>query len=387
MCCSGSITTELPGGTGPPPWSSRGGRSLPRVPRQHYSLRAKVGGGSADHGDHGGQHVLLQQRLAQERVGALCRQQEERDVQLPSSASGRGQQGPQCPRLPAGGSSSALQGPREPLLSPPGLQPRTYLAWRPARPWPADRAPPPGGSTSSPPRPAGTAGPRGAGSGTRRPPLGHCRPRSLRGTATVTPRSRCARPPIGASGTPGQPPGAGNPAPARTRCAEPPAALPFCTFRRCCSRTGTVSLTMLVCVDTAARACRQRCRRERRSWDLSSSRSEGNAHLRGALGWHPGSPARGHSGPSPCRGRRGAEARKDHPKASPRLPAQTMAGQLPEGNPSCNPQTQPSPCQHHSTCAGNFTTRPATDRPVPCGTASQLHPNTRSHSLPTTTPT
>lgn len=95
------------------PGSSRGERSLRCAPRQQYSLRAKVGGGSTDHRDHGSQHVLLQQRLAQEWLGALCRQQG-RDLvlQMCSSAPGRGQQGPQCPRLPAGGSSSALQSPR-----------------------------------------------------------------------------------------------------------------------------------------------------------------------------------------------------------------------------------------------------------------------------------
>lgn len=99
---------------GATPGSSRGERSLRCAPRQQYSLRAKVGGGSADHGDHSSQHVLLQQRLAQERLCAHCRQQEGRDLVLPicSSAPCRGQQGPQCPRLPAGGTSGALQSPR-----------------------------------------------------------------------------------------------------------------------------------------------------------------------------------------------------------------------------------------------------------------------------------
>ena len=81
------------------------------------------------------------------------------------------------------------------LLSPLPLQPCTYLAWQPGRPWPAGRAPPSGGSTSSPPRPAGTAGPRGAGSGTQRPCPGHSRPRSLQGTVTVTSNSCSTHPP------------------------------------------------------------------------------------------------------------------------------------------------------------------------------------------------
>lgn len=246
----------------------------------------------------------------------------------------QGAAGPAVP-APAGGwhqrRSAEPQELREPLLAPPGLQPRTYPAWQPARPWPAHRAPRPGGSTSSPPRPAGTAGPRGAGSGTRRSPLGHCQPRSLQGTGTVTPHSRCTHPlsvPAASRGCHHEQ--ETQLLPRHTvPCCMFQAAVPFCTFRRCCSRTGTVSLTMLVCVDTAARACRQRCRRERRSRDLSSSRSEGKTHPRGVLGWHPG-----HLGPSLYQGRWGAEA-QDYPKPSQRLPA--IAGQLLEGSPSCSP--------------------------------------------------
>lgn len=83
------------------------------------------------------------------------------------------------------------------------LQPRTYLAWQPARPWPAGRAPPSGGSTSSLLHPAGTAGPRGAGSGTQRPRPGHSRPHSLQGTVNVTSNSGSSHPLI-CTGIPGQ---------------------------------------------------------------------------------------------------------------------------------------------------------------------------------------
>ena len=47
-----------------------------------------MSGGSTDDGDHGSQHLLLQQSLAQQRVGALCRQWEERDALEPAAQSG-----------------------------------------------------------------------------------------------------------------------------------------------------------------------------------------------------------------------------------------------------------------------------------------------------------
>lgn len=108
--------------------------------------------------------------------------------------------------------------------------------------------------------------------------------------------------------------------PAERCCTEPPAALPFCTFRRCCSSTGTVSLTMLVCVDTAAKACRQRCRKEWRSREpsSSSSRSVEEMQLRGVLGWPPA--------PLHCSGWSVA-AQKDRPKPSPRHPVLSGTGQ------------------------------------------------------------
>lgn len=80
---------------GPPVPTAAGGRSLspphngvPGVPPQRHSLRAQVSGGSADDRDHGSQHLLLQQHLAQQRVGALCRQREERAMLDPPARGG-----------------------------------------------------------------------------------------------------------------------------------------------------------------------------------------------------------------------------------------------------------------------------------------------------------
>lgn len=76
----------------PPNRQQQGGCSLPpphngvpSIPPQRHSLRAQVSGGSADDWDHGSQHLFLQQCLAQQRVGALCRQQEERDMLEPAA--------------------------------------------------------------------------------------------------------------------------------------------------------------------------------------------------------------------------------------------------------------------------------------------------------------
>lgn len=112
---------------------------VPSVPPQHHSLGAQVSGGSADDEDHGSQHLLLQQCLAQQRVDALCRQREGRDtlelaaqreeagtarcpsLELPGGSGARSARG--CRRAaaeaPAAGSGAA-QGPRSacPLLSP-----------------------------------------------------------------------------------------------------------------------------------------------------------------------------------------------------------------------------------------------------------------------------
>lgn len=64
------------------------------IPHQHYSLRAKVSGGSADNRDHGSQHLLLQQRLAYQWVAALCRQRVEREVVEPTGTAQRQAQSP-----------------------------------------------------------------------------------------------------------------------------------------------------------------------------------------------------------------------------------------------------------------------------------------------------
>lgn len=138
MCCSGSATRELLGtssvqqqrGTQPalPPDTVSG------IPHQHYSLRAKVSGGSADNRDHGSQHLLLQQRLAYQWVAALCRQQVERmeptgtahrqaqprDPRWPwGTAALPPARGPQCRRLPLDGGSSTLCRTGEPSAPPP----------------------------------------------------------------------------------------------------------------------------------------------------------------------------------------------------------------------------------------------------------------------------
>lgn len=156
MCCSGSATRELLStssvqqqrGTQPalPPDTVSG------IPHQHYSLRAKVSGGSADNRDHGSQHLLLQQRLAYQWVAALCRQQVERmeptgtahrqaqprDLRWPwGTAALPPARGPQCRRLPLDGGSSTLCRTGEPSAPPPlplSLEPHAYLVWQPARP-------------------------------------------------------------------------------------------------------------------------------------------------------------------------------------------------------------------------------------------------------------
>lgn len=159
MCCSGSATRELLStssvqqqrGTQPalaalPPDAVSG------TPHQHYSLRAKVSGGSADNRDHGSQHLLLQQRLAYQWVAALCRQQVERmeptgtahrqaqprDLRWPwGTAALPPARGPQCRRLPLDGGSSTLCRTGEPSAPPPlplSLEPHAYLVWQPARP-------------------------------------------------------------------------------------------------------------------------------------------------------------------------------------------------------------------------------------------------------------
>lgn len=83
---------------------------------------------------------------------------------------------------------------------------------------------------------------------------------------------------------------------------------------------------MLVCVDTAAKACRQRCCKEWRSWELSSSRSKEEMQLREVLEWLPA--------PLQC-SIWSVAAQKDRPKPSPRHPVLPVTGQLLKGSPCC----------------------------------------------------
>lgn len=96
------------------------------IPHQHYSLRAKVSGGSTDNRDHGSQHLLLQQRLAYQWVAALCKQRVEREAVEPTGTAQRQAQ-PCDPHAMEHRCSASDQGPAVPAFAVGWQQQRSLL--------------------------------------------------------------------------------------------------------------------------------------------------------------------------------------------------------------------------------------------------------------------